>query len=63
MLEQADRDAALARKLDADGTMIMLHLLGVDTSGHADKPASMEYQHNVEVVDRGVQEFYERMEK
>ena len=52
-------DVALAKALQEDGNIFFLHLLGIDTNGHAHKPASDEYQENIKLVDEGV----ERMEQ
>jgi hypothetical protein len=36
------------------GVVIFLHLLGADSNGHAFRPHSNEYLHNVRVLDAGV---------
>lgn len=57
------KDAASNRTLDAelrqDKNVFFLHLLGLDTTGHAYRPYSKEYLHNIKIVDRGVQEITE----
>ena len=40
--------------LDGDGNVFLLHLLGLDSSGHAHKPHSSEYFENIRIVDEGV---------
>ena len=47
-------DSVLAEALQEDGNIFFLHLLGIDTNGHAHKPASDEYQENVKLVDEGI---------
>ena len=36
--------------------VFFLHLLGIDTNGHAHKPFSDEYLTNIRLVDSGIQE-------
>jgi phosphatidylinositol glycan class N len=56
--EQLFIDAATNSTLDAalrkDKNVFFLHLLGLDSSGHAHRPYSKEYLHNIKVVDEGV---------
>ena len=40
--------------LHAEGNVFLLHLLGLDSSGHAHKPHSKEYFENLKIVDQGV---------
>ncbi|KAF3921270.1 hypothetical protein ABW21_db0206587 [Orbilia brochopaga] len=53
---QAAIDPELKADVNADGVVFFLHLLGLDTTGHAYRPYSQEYLKNIEVVDSGVQE-------
>ncbi|BFZ53740.1 Glycosyl phosphatidyl inositol anchor synthesis [Savitreella phatthalungensis] len=54
MFERAQTDSALATALRQDRTIFFLHLLGLDTAGHAHRPYSREYLENIAVVDQGV---------
>uniref|UniRef100_A0A674HL32 GPI ethanolamine phosphate transferase 1 n=1 Tax=Taeniopygia guttata TaxID=59729 RepID=A0A674HL32_TAEGU len=42
--------------LNEDKVVLFLHLLGIDTNGHAHRPNSREYQENIKQVDEGVKE-------
>lgn len=55
LFESAKSDPELDRKLRQDKLVFFLHLLGLDTTGHAHRPYSKEYLHNIKVVDQGVQ--------
>lgn len=56
-------NASLAPLLDAPQTLHFLHLLGLDTNGHAFRPGSLQYLHNIESVDRGIKRVFDEMEK
>jgi phosphatidylinositol glycan class N len=43
-------------KANDDKVVLFLHLLGLDTNGHSNKPNSKEFVDNLRLVDRGVQE-------
>lgn len=60
LLQRAERNATLDTQLRSSGTVIFLHLLGLDTTGHTYRPKSAEYVGNLMVVDAIVKEV-ERM--
>ncbi|TRY69909.1 hypothetical protein DNTS_015365 [Danionella cerebrum] len=49
--------------LHEDQTVFFLHLLGIDTNGHAHRPMSKEYLENIDLVDAGVAEIARMMEE
>lgn len=53
---QAARNATLDAALRKNQNVFFLHLLGLDTAGHAYRPYSKEYLHNIKVVDKGIEE-------
>ncbi|KAJ5929586.1 GPI ethanolamine phosphate transferase 1 [Penicillium verhagenii] len=55
LFESAKSDPELDQKLRQDKVVFFLHLLGLDTTGHAFRPYSKEYLSNIKLVDRGVQ--------
>ncbi|ORZ37061.1 Phosphatidylinositolglycan class N-domain-containing protein [Catenaria anguillulae PL171] len=52
-LKTLDDDSAKAN-LDGPQTFIFLHLLGLDTNGHAHGPHSDTYRNNLQLVDAGI---------
>ena len=51
----AASNTTLDTALRQDKTVFFLHLLGLDTTGHAYRPYSNDYLHNIKVVDQGVE--------
>ena len=62
LFKDAETDADLNARLRQDKLVFFLHLLGLDTTGHAYRPYSREYLHNIQIVDQGVKEITEIME-
>ncbi|KAF2098690.1 GPI ethanolamine phosphate transferas-like protein [Rhizodiscina lignyota] len=63
MFEEAKKNETLHAALQDDKVVFFLHLLGLDTTGHAFRPYSKEYLHNIKIVDQGVQEITELIER
>lgn len=62
LFADAKTNATLDAELRKDKNVFFLHLLGLDTNGHAYRPYSKEYLHNIKVVDQGVKEITELVE-
>lgn len=56
LFASAKTNSTLDAALREDKLVFFLHLLGLDTTGHAYRPYSKEYLHNIKIVDRGIQE-------
>lgn len=56
LFKDAETDQTLNARLRDDKVVFFLHLLGLDTTGHAYRPYSREYLHNIKIVDEGVKE-------
>ncbi|NWR66700.1 PIGN transferase, partial [Bucorvus abyssinicus] len=48
--------------LNEEKVILFLHLLGIDTNGHAHRPSSREYKENIKMVDEGVKEIASMIE-
>ncbi|NXX00329.1 PIGN transferase, partial [Larus smithsonianus] len=48
--------------LHEDKVVLFLHLLGIDTNGHAHRPNSREYKENIKKVDKGIKEIASMIE-
>ncbi|KAK2626381.1 hypothetical protein QTJ16_004643 [Diplocarpon rosae] len=62
LFQEAAKNATLDVDLRKDKNVFFLHLLGLDTNGHAFRPYSPEYLNNIKVVDQGVQEISKLIE-
>lgn len=56
LIGEAGRNETLETELRGERNVFFLHLLGLDTTGHAYRPYSKEYLNNIKVVDQGVKE-------
>ena len=59
----AREDVNLQLKLRQDKVVLFLHLLGLDTNGHRNKPGSKAYADNIRVVDEGVKRTVEVVDR
>ncbi|KIE01075.1 phosphoethanolamine transferase class N, partial [Metarhizium majus ARSEF 297] len=59
----AATNQTLNKALRQDKIIFFLHLLGLDTTGHSYRPYSKEYLNNIKVVDQGVKEITELIQK
>ncbi|KAL8818235.1 MAG: hypothetical protein Q9191_007984, partial [Dirinaria sp. TL-2023a] len=55
LFNAAVKNSTLNAILRQDKNVFFLHLLGLDTTGHAYRPYSKEYLHNIKIVDQGVE--------
>ncbi|KAI9720244.1 MAG: Glycosyl phosphatidyl inositol anchor synthesis [Candelaria pacifica] len=62
LFASAATDPTLNSALREDKLVFFLHLLGLDTTGHAYRPYSPEYLYNIKVVDQGVREITQLIE-
>ncbi|KAG9243405.1 GPI ethanolamine phosphate transferas-like protein [Calycina marina] len=63
LFADAATNATLDAQLRQKKLVFFLHLLGLDTNGHAYRPYSKEYLHNIKIVDQGVKEISETIER
>ncbi|XP_032149552.1 GPI ethanolamine phosphate transferase 1 isoform X1 [Sapajus apella] len=52
----ARNNQSLLSKINEEKIVFFLHLLGIDTNGHAHRPSSRDYKDNIKTVDDGVKE-------
>lgn len=62
LFTDAKTNATLDAMLRDDKLVFFLHLLGLDTTGHAYRPYSKEYLHNIKIVDQGIAEITKLIE-
>ncbi|KAI1450164.1 GPI ethanolamine phosphate transferase 1 [Annulohypoxylon stygium] len=63
LFSAAEKNKTLNDALRQEKVVFFLHLLGLDTTGHSYRPYSKEYLHNIKVVDQGVKETVELIQK
>ncbi|KAI1497670.1 Phosphatidylinositolglycan class N-domain-containing protein [Biscogniauxia marginata] len=63
LFSAAEKNKTLNDALRQDKIVFFLHLLGLDTTGHSYRPYSKEYLNNIKVVDKGVKEIAEMIQK
>uniref|UniRef100_A0A8C7ZL90 GPI ethanolamine phosphate transferase 1 n=1 Tax=Oryzias sinensis TaxID=183150 RepID=A0A8C7ZL90_9TELE len=63
LFESAKSNSTLKASLLMDKNIFFLHLLGIDTNGHAHRPMSEEYLNNIGLVDKGIAELVPVMEE
>ncbi|XP_038077631.1 GPI ethanolamine phosphate transferase 1-like [Patiria miniata] len=61
-VQDMKQNDTLSRMVSSDRIVLFLHLLGIDTNGHAHKPFSKEYLANIGLVDSGIREAVELIE-
>ncbi|KAK7881309.1 hypothetical protein WMY93_029718 [Mugilogobius chulae] len=60
--ETAKNNSSLKAALHENKNVFFLHLLGLDTNGHAHRPMSQEYLNNIGLVDTGISELVSMVE-
>jgi len=63
LFQEAASNQTLNHELRQDKVVFFLHLLGLDMAGHSYRPYSKEYLNNIKVVDQGVKEITQLIEK
>ncbi|KAM9827020.1 GPI ethanolamine phosphate transferase 1 [Neosynchiropus ocellatus] len=61
--QSAKSNSTLRANMLKDKNIYFLHLLGIDTNGHAHRPMSQEYLDNIALVDAGVSDLVSTVEE
>jgi len=62
-LDSSKNNASLFNMLHRPRIIFFLHLLGLDTTGHANRPYSSIYYDHIRFVDSGIEKMYELFEE
>ncbi|CAM5110904.1 unnamed protein product [Natator depressus] len=60
--QAAGSNQTLFSKVNEEKVVLFLHLLGIDTNGHAHRPNSREYKDNIRKVDDGINDIVSMLE-
>ncbi|XP_043364363.1 GPI ethanolamine phosphate transferase 1 isoform X2 [Dermochelys coriacea] len=60
--QAAGSNRTLFSKVNEEKVVLFLHLLGIDTNGHAHRPNSREYKDNIRKVDDGINDIVSMLE-
>uniref|UniRef100_A0A1I7TKU0 GPI ethanolamine phosphate transferase 1 n=1 Tax=Caenorhabditis tropicalis TaxID=1561998 RepID=A0A1I7TKU0_9PELO len=62
-IASANTNDDLKAKMNEPRSVFFLHLLGIDTNGHGNKPQSKQYIENIKVVDSGIKKVQEKVDE
>ncbi|RKP36392.1 GPI ethanolamine phosphate transferase [Dimargaris cristalligena] len=62
LFDRAESNQTLREQLHQPQIVFFLHLLGLDTNGHAHRPHSNEYLNNIRSVDQGIEAIVNRVQ-
>jgi phosphatidylinositol glycan class N len=63
LFDAAEHDTALAQRMRGERVVFFLHLLGIDTYGHAKRPMSREYLRQLTFIDDGIRRVVRRAQQ